>query len=371
MTDSIKGRSVCWLPALKEEGYASMDRYWLEFETWAARLGDPEFSVHTPALLGSAPRTSHRSTRFRRAFKKYIAYPSAAARQTADIFHLLDHSYSHLIPRLRRNVKVVATVFDLVPLEDPTGLTGAQVRRFRRTVEWLTFADHIISISEETKDKLSAILGIEKEKITVAVPGMDFSRFNQPVSEANTIKCRLAKSPTIIFSVGSNANRKNLRSLLPIFAELKPRFQANDCVFVRAGERLPVDTRREFQEILGDRFIELGPIFSEDLVAAYQEASIFIFPSTLEGLTFTIPEAMAAGCAVVTNRCTANPEAGGDAALYYDEGDYAKAAAILDRLVSDPGHLAEFSKRSISRARTMTWDRHFQTVVSVYRNLWP
>lgn len=345
-----------------------MDRYWRELDT-LVRESPPAGLKIECVLPFSPPQRSFAAPRFQRMWDKYVAYPRRACRADAALFHVLDHSYAHLLPRLPRSARKIATVFDLVPLEDPGAMSASQIARFRRTVENLRIADHLISISEETKRKLGSFLGIPPEKVTVAVPGTDFAAFQKPVPETNPVLQRLRSAPPAIFSIGSTTSRKNLRSLPGIFEHLRTRFEQRSVCFVRAGEKLPETLRREIIAVTGeDGFIELGPIFGEDLVAAFQTARALIFPSTLEGLTFVIPEAMAAGCPAVTNTLTANPEAGGDVALYYDEGDSAAAAQHLCTLLENDVLHAERRAAGIERARRLTWRQHFNTVLEVYRN---
>jgi len=358
---------ITWLPASPVEGWASMDRYWRELDR-VVRESPPAGMQIDCALPFPPPERSITAPRLKRMWDKYVVYPARARRVRAPLAHVLDHSYAHLLPHVPRRVKKVVTVFDLVPLEDPGHMNEAQIARFRRTVRKLRLADHLISISAETKKKLGQFLGIAPEKVTVAVPGTDFETFQKPVSEANPVLKRLRNAPPAIFSVGSAIPRKNLRSLPGIFAHLGDRFAEERVCFVRAGEKLPESLRSQIVSITGESgFIELGPLFGEDLVAAFQTARALIFPSTLEGLTFVIPEAMAAGCPAVTNTLTANPEAGGDVALYYEEGDNAAAAAHLITLLENETVHAERRAAGIARARRLTWKDHFDIVLDVYR----
>ena len=359
---------VAWLPASPLEGWASMDRYWRELHNLVQKSQPMNTRIQC-VLPGQPPTRSAPGSRLRRMLDKYVVYPSRARFAQARLFHVLDHSYAHLLPYLPRSARKIVTVFDLVPLEDPGMMSAAQVVRFKRTVQNLRLADHLISISEETRRKLGTFLNIPKERVTVAVPGTDFAAFQKPVPECNAVRQKLTELPKAILSVGSAIPRKNLRSLPSIFAHLRSQFEQGQCCFVRAGEKLPEALQREITAITGAKgFIELGPLFGEDLIAAYQSSHTLIFPSTLEGLTFVIPEAMAAGCPVVTNTLTANPEAGGDAALYYTEGDSKAAARQLLTLLEDDTEHARRRVLGIERARGLTWKRHFEILMDVYRH---
>lgn len=360
--------NVAWLPASPLEGWASMDRYWRELNAIACATPPMNLRIHS-VLPNPPPQRSTRAPRWRRMVDKYLVYPLRARGEHSSLCHVLDHSYAHLLRYLPRSARKIVTVFDLVPLEDSSSMSSAQISRFRSTVEHLKSADHLISISEETRRKLGTLLGIPTERVTVVLPGTDFVTFQQPVSEANPTRQKLARLPKIIFSVGSAIPRKNLHSLPAIFAHLRGQFERKGCCFVRAGERLPEALRLEIMAITGEAgFIELGPLFGDDLIAAYQSSRALIFPSTLEGLTFVIPEAMSAGCPIVTNTMTANPEAAGAAGLYYQEGDSAAAAQQLLSLLEDDSVHAQKRTQGIERARSLTWRKHFESLIDLYRS---
>ena len=370
MTTRGADARIVWYPALPAEGWASMDRYWAELARCEAGWSGG-MKASAPGWLGDPPARSAAAGRVKRGLHKHFIYPWRAGKERAEVAHVLDHSYAHLIPQLKKGCgSVVATVFDLVPLQLADGLSHTQIERFRRTVMHLREADHLISISQETKDRLHEILGIDPDRVTVARPGMDFARFQKKVPQENSVAQKLRSLPKILFSVGSAILRKNLGSLPGIFEEFRDEFREGRCVFVRAGECLPAELKERLEKVVGPTgFVELGPVFGDDLIAAYQSARVFLFPSTLEGLTFTIPEAMAAGAAVVTNRSTANPEAAGDAALFYNEGDAAEAARQIVSLLNDDALHAEMSAKGKERARAMTWERHYEKVREVYQRV--
>jgi glycosyltransferase involved in cell wall biosynthesis len=360
--------SVAWLPASPLEGWASMDRYWRELHAISCATPPVNLSIHS-VLPVAPPQRSARAPRWRRMLDKYLVYPLRARAEQSRLCHVLDHSYAHLLRCLPQSARKIVTVFDLVPLEDPSSLSSAQVARFLSTVGHLRSADHLISISEETKKKLGSFLGIPEERVTVVLPGTDFATFQQPASETNPTRQKLARLPKVIFSVGSAIPRKNLHSMPAIFAHMRGHFQSKSCCFVRAGERLPEALRLEIIAITGEEgFIELGPLFGDDIIAAYQSARALIFPSTLEGLTFVIPEAMSAGCPVVTNTMTANPEAAGTAGLYYQEGDSVAAAQQLLSLLENDSVHAQKRTQGIERARSLTWRNHFDSLIDIYRS---
>ena len=81
------------------------------------------------------------------------------------------------------------------------------------------------------------------------------------------------------------------------------------------------------------RVTRLYEVTQRDLIALYQGASLFLFPSLYEGFGLPVLEAITAGIPVVTTREASIPEVGGDAVCYVPARDaFAFADAILHTL---------------------------------------
>ena len=357
---------IAWLPAAPTEGWASMDRYWRELQRQAAV--SPLENAHIFCPLGDAPVESRRAGALRRALSKYLLYPCKASRLRADLVHLLDHSYAHLLRRLPRGVRSIATAFDLVPLVDARGLSAAQVRRFRETVRNLSRADLVIAMSQQTERDLIRLAGVAPERIRVVYPGTDLAAFAKPAGDFPSLRSLPAEAK-LLLSVGDTGPRKNLPFLLHALAPLSEEFQQGRCCLVRAGKKMEPELAEKFRQLLGRGFTELGPRFGGELIALYQRATVFLMPSTLEGFSFTMMEAMAAGVPVVANRVSTNPEVGHDAVLYHENGDAAGAANQIAALLRDERLRREYRSRGETRVAMLTWENHWQAVKECYRSL--
>jgi glycosyltransferase involved in cell wall biosynthesis len=88
------------------------------------------------------------------------------------------------------------------------------------------------------------------------------------------------------------------------------------------------------------RVKRLGVVSRADLVALYNTADAFVYPSLYEGFGIPPLEAFACGCPVVCSNATSLPEVVGDAALTFDPHDIDALAAHLKAIASD-GELRE------------------------------
>jgi glycosyltransferase involved in cell wall biosynthesis len=347
-----------------------MDRYWRELDQ--QYQADPTCAWEIRSVLGAAPARSRRAGRMTRIWRKYLDYPwlarRAVARDDAQIIHVLDHSFAHILPWLpaAAGTRKIVTVHDLGPLHEPDKLTRLQRKRFRRRMESLRLADLLLADSEFTRRDVTAVLGIPAEKFIVLPLGVDYERFSRVrAGPPPEWRQRLAGRKAIL-SIGAAIGRKNLGILPAIFRALRSLGHPMPAL-VRIGDRLPAPLSDELREVLGpDGVIETGSASEETLISSYQAADALIFPSRLEGFGLPLLEAMAAGCPVLSSNASSLPEVGGEAALYFSPDDPAAAAAHLARLLPDPAERASRIRLGRQHAAGFDWSVHYKRLTQIY-----
>ena len=148
-------------------------------------------------------------------------------------------------------------------------------------------ADHILVNSGFVRDTLMACRRIPANKITILTLGVDLARFS-PVSVA-----RSKPEPFRILFVGEIGLRKGVLYLLQACEKLK----------LPDAELILIGTVADIEERLAEskaKFRLLPVLPQEELVSYYQNASVFVFPSLIEGSARVIQEAMACGLPIVT-----------------------------------------------------------------------
>ena len=95
--------------------------------------------------------------------------------------------------------------------------------------------------------------------------------------------------------------------------------------------------------------------YSTALRWLYEHALALVFPSLAEGFGLPIVEAMAAGCPVLTSRCSAMPEVAGGAALEVDPRDVDDMARGLKRLIQEESLRESLREAGRARAAKFTW----------------
>jgi glycosyltransferase involved in cell wall biosynthesis len=102
----------------------------------------------------------------------------------------------------------------------------------------------------------------------------------------------------------------------------------------------------------------------------FQEADIFVLPSSYEGFGLPVLEAMMAGVPVITSKEASLPEVGGKHVLYIKsmdiDGIVEQISAIINKTERERQVLAAEAKRW---AEGFTWERSVRKMLSVFQSV--
>lgn len=309
----------------------------------------------------------------------FTTYPIAAALDGAALKHLTAQQMATLLWTSADIHPAVVTVHDIVPYlmrHDPEQSTFRHpfdVWFDRLAMKGLKRADRLIAISQHTKETLVEALGCREEKIDVVLYGVDHAVFRPvPVSADFRSRYGLDGGRRYLLYVGAESPRKNLPRLLKAFATLRKRMPHVRLLKVGTPEYLP--QFRQLQQLIHDldlsqhvRFADHPP--EEDLVAFYNAADLFVFPSLYEGFGLPPLEAMACGTPVVCSNAASLPEVVGDAAITVDPYDVEALAGAMHRVLDDADLQQDLRLRGLERAAGFTWERTARETVQVYREV--
>jgi alpha-1,3-rhamnosyl/mannosyltransferase len=287
--------------------------------------------------------------------REQLFFRRALPQAGLDLFHA-----PHLNFPLACPVPLVVTLHDLIPLRFPgthnSGLgtlyfgwmARQAVRRAART----------IAVSSHTRDDLVALLGADPARVAVVLQGAD-ARFARPVPKT--------RGDRYVLYAGQWKRYKNVETLVEAFARL-PR----DVKLVLAGR---VDVRALHVPAVVQRLgledrVELpGYLPEAELVALFQGASLFAFPSRYEGFGLPPLEAMAAGVPVVCSDAASLPEVVGDAALLVPPDDVDGWARAMQALLDDAGLRERLVAAGRARVAGFSWERTAEATAAVYREV--
>jgi len=296
-----------------------------------------------------------------------LGLPGWLRREGVQVFH----SPNYMIPfrafarRRPHTIRCVVTIHDLIPLLFPQYTPRALKTRFlflfRALMrETAARADAILTVSEASRADIERLL---KARRVVAIPNGVAPHY-QPVAPPQN-------SPRRILFVGRFDPYKNVIGLLTAFDLLRQQMPGA-VRLVLAGTpdpRYPEPVNFARRRGL-DKDIEwLGYVSGAQLVAAYQQADVFVLPSRYEGFGLPVVEAMACGTPVVCSAVSSLPEVAGDAALLITPDDAAGIAAAIRRVLEEPGLAAAMREKGLRRAAEFSWRRVAEQTRAVYEQV--
>ncbi len=205
-------------------------------------------------------------------------------------------------------------------------------------------AAFVLTVSEYSKQQISAWAGISDDKIVNVGNGVGFP------FEPGGAKYQPG-FPYLIY-VGSHKVHKNLPRLLKAYA----------ISGLRSGVRLILTGNAEpaLVKVINELRLESDAIFvgdceDEQLAALFRGSIALVFPSLYEGFGLPPVEAMACGVPVLTSNLCSLPEVVGDAGILIDPYDIEAIAHGMRRLVDDSGLRQTLRQKGLLRASQYTW----------------
>ncbi|WP_042686793.1 glycosyltransferase family 4 protein [Methermicoccus shengliensis] len=303
-----------------------------------------------------------------------VGLPYAVMKSGIDVLHVPSHWYNQLTPFLLNRTKKVLTIHDLVPILLPETHTGITVMTWAPTLRLIAHRiDMIATDSHATKLDCMRHLGIPEERIRVVYCGVDPKY--RPLEDREAILKDLEerygiKKPFVLY-VGTLEKRKNIPTLLRALYRLK---KSGVCpLLVIAGRRGwkyddIFDTIHELK--LEHDVLFTGYVPEDDLVALYNAADLFVYPSLYEGFGLPPLEAMACGCPVITSNTSSLPEVVGDAGIMVDPHDVNALADAMERVLTDESLREDMRRRGLERAKRFSWQRSAREMWDIYEEVY-
>jgi glycosyltransferase involved in cell wall biosynthesis len=276
--------------------------------------------------------------------------------QPINILHETFYASQSLAPS---HAKKVVTVHDMIyeKLYPDAPITKAKEIAVRR-------ADHVICVSESTKNDLLNFIAIDPDKVSVIYHGyaLDSDLLEQHFNQ------KLVDAPYILY-VGDRYGYKNFSGLIQAYAnseKLKKDFK-----LVCFGA--PPLSAEEFScsHQLGIPEGNLLHFAGSDVLLKqfYRSASAFVYPSIYEGFGIPPLEAMALSCPVICSNTSSIPEVVGNASELFDPNDVESITVAMEKVLYSAEYSEHLKSLGHERIKFFSWEKCTKQTQEVYLSL--
>ncbi|HNS95930.1 MAG TPA: glycosyltransferase family 1 protein [Polyangiaceae bacterium] len=314
--------------------------------------------------------------RYRWAYTRRLALWKAMQKLNARLVHLGDPNATPLAMSFAQ-CKRVATCHDLIPLQFPKqylgvrdgfGVIGKRLikRRFHS-------ADHVVAISNATRQQLIKLLDIPHDRISLVYNGVDLSTFSphDPGDDQRRL-ARFALTPRkYLLYAGDLDWRKNTEGMIKSLAFAHRLGSDLILAFVGDLDASKIEELKRLASYHGvdNRIRRLGFVSDTDLRALYRQALAHLLLSRFEGFGYTVIEAMASGCPVITTRGGSLEEIAGNAAIVQSPDDTEAIGQAIHSLHVDPARRESLISAGLDWAPRFSCEIHASHMLDVFRSV--
>lgn len=208
---------------------------------------------------------------------------------------------------------------------------------------------HVTTVSEFSKDDICNEYKMAESSVSVIYNASSFSTTGAVGS---------VTKQKLVIAVGSIQPYKNIETLVKAFAKFKQTSDPDYVLKLVGSADSRVFSGTSLSEAMAGRSdIQFtGYLSDADLLALYESATCFVFPSLFEGFGIPPLEAMACGCPVIASTAASIPEVCADAALYCDPLSTDDMAARIKQLTQDRELQASLVARGFQNIQRFSWE---------------
>lgn len=300
--------------------------------------------------------------------KEQTVYLSILNKYNLDLMH-----FTHFNAPVLYRRPFVVTIHDLTLSFYP----GKKMHRWYHRLAYHFTINHavkrakkIIAVSQNTKRDIQHLFHIRKDKIEVIYEGVNAEFFEKVMEkEKNLILEKYSIKRPFLLYTGVWRDHKNLVRLIKAYHILKKQHHIK-AQLVITGKPNPYYP--EVQSTVDDLKLNNDVIFpgmvpEGDLVALYQSATLYAFPSLYEGFGLSLLESMSCELPVVASNIASIPEVCGEGnAVLFDPLNEEDIAEKIYSVYSNPDLQDKLKASGLTRVKDFSWLKMAEQTHKIY-----
>ncbi|TFW00446.1 glycosyltransferase, partial [Oxalobacteraceae bacterium OM1] len=276
----------------------------------------------------------------------------------------------HLEHRFIRTI----TLYDLIPLiHKETYLTHAGSRAlYYRKLQALKNAELLLSISEHSRrEGIEALQLGEDQVVNISSAADDtFVTLDVSADDETALRARYKLHRPFLMYTGGVDYRKNIEGLIEAYsllpADVRAAYQLAIVCKMQEADMQRLSALAQKCGVGNGEVVFTGFVSEEDLLALYNLASLFVFPSLHEGFGLPVLEAMQCGTPVVGSNTSSIPEVIGRADVLFNPRDVHDIAAKILHVLQDKAFHDELVAYGYEQAKTFSWEASARRALAAF-----
>lgn len=292
----------------------------------------------------------------RRILGEQLLMPFAIRKSKPDVFFTPWYS----APLVTFGVKTIVGVWDIAYYTHPS---------HSKLVDRISFgsfmppscrrAAGLLTCSNYDARQIEKYYGIPHDRVCV-VPYAADDKFS-PCEDSGYLEAFRQKygfPARYILSMGVIIKRRNVDVLIDAFHNIHEKHSDIGLVVVGRNITVPfVDIEEKMKPLINaGKGVYLPRAPEEEIADFYRAAWYYVCTSTVDGESLMLKEAMRCGTPIITSPLL-KETVGGNAVILEDPTDRQQTAQVLERVITDPGLRAQYSKDGVRWINMLSWEK--------------
>lgn len=312
------------------------------------------------------PEKDFQSASLRKFHWEHKLLPREFEKWGIDLAHYLYPSN----PNKRQKIPTIVTVHDAIPWRLKYYNTRLRSKAYHMNAKSaLKKADHLITVSDFSRQELKSLMKIEDKNISVTHLASNFGHLKAAPQEIDLRR-------RYLIYVGGYDMRKNVPMLMMAYQKFIANHYPIDLILVNGKNKgLENFFTDEFTEKIGGKFpvkpkgkiIMTDPLSDQELATLYRKALLMVHPSTYEGFNLPLVEAIEHELPMLVADIPVNREVAGGAAYFADISSEDAFGIALHEMLNNASMQRELKQAASQRRQDFNWAKTAEQTLDVYK----